>query len=203
MKNLPDICTTIDQNIIKMTRGQKLSFITTAVFICLAVFIGTLPAQIETCITASDGAESDYFGKDVAISADYLAVGSPNDDNKKDIDAGSVYIYQKTAAGWGNEIKLIASDGTEGALFGYSVSLTDNYLVVGAPQDDAGAEKSGAVYVLGHRVTVLADSHYEAGFYNVVWDGKDIYGNFVPSGIYLLTLKAEGFAAQKKMTLIR
>ncbi len=100
-----------------------------------------------TKITASDGAAGDYFGASVSIDGDYVVVGAyKNDDDGS--DSGSVYIYELLSDGtWGNEVKIIASDGSSGDYFGYSVSIDGDYVVVGAYGDDDNGSKSGSVYI--------------------------------------------------------
>jgi hypothetical protein len=44
------------------------------------------------------------------------------------------------------EDKLLASDGAAGDLFGYSVSISGNLALVGAPHDDDNGDDSGSVY---------------------------------------------------------
>ncbi len=56
---------------------------------------------------------------------------------------------------------------------------------------------------LGQRVNVLKDSFHEAGKYNLVWNGKNSFGNPVSSGIYFYRMSAEGFTLVKKMILIK
>ncbi len=98
-----------------------------------------------TKLTASDGAASDYFGSSVSLSGDYAIVGAYNDDNN-----GSAYIFHKDQDGtnsWGQLTKLTASDGASGDYFGYSVSLSGAYAIVGAFGDDDNGSLSGSAYV--------------------------------------------------------
>lgn len=44
-------------------------------------------------------------------------------------------------------MKFIASDGEEGELFGFSVAISGEYAVVGAPNDNANGSQSGSVYI--------------------------------------------------------
>jgi hypothetical protein len=46
--------------------------------------------------------------------------------------------------------KLAASDGTEDDFFGYSMSISGNTLIAGAPGTDDYGENSGAAYVFLH-----------------------------------------------------
>jgi expansin (peptidoglycan-binding protein) len=90
----------------------------------------------ETKLTASDGFDNDFFGVSVAISGNYLAVGASRDDDNGSA-SGSAYVYQRTSGNtWTNETKLTASDGATGDYFGESVSISGDYLVVGAYLDD-------------------------------------------------------------------
>ncbi|MCP4698935.1 MAG: hypothetical protein GY862_19085 [Gammaproteobacteria bacterium] len=48
---------------------------------------------------------------------------------------------------WGQTAKLIAADGVEGELFGFSVSVNEDIIVVGAQGDDDNGNFSGSAYV--------------------------------------------------------
>lgn len=100
----------------------------------------------EAKLTASDGAELDFFGRTVAVSGDTVAVGAHQDDDAG-TNSGSAYVFTRSGTIWTEEEKLVATDGAAGDQFGYSVDVSGNTLVVGAYGDaDAGAE-TGAVYV--------------------------------------------------------
>ncbi|HMA83251.1 MAG TPA: FG-GAP repeat protein, partial [Candidatus Thermoplasmatota archaeon] len=89
-------------------------------------------------ITASDGAEDDYFGFSVSISGDTIVVGAPYEDVNDD-NNGSAYVFTRnnqTADDWGQVKKLTASDGAAGDQFGFSVSISGDTIVVGAPYED-------------------------------------------------------------------
>ena len=94
-------------------------------------------------ITASNGVASDMFGFSVSISNDTIVVGSPNS-----MSNGSSYIYLRNAGGvenWGQRAILTASDGASSDMFGTGVSILDDLVVVGAPQNGIG----GATYRFG------------------------------------------------------
>ena len=57
--------------------------------------------------------------------------------------------------------------------------------------------------ILGQEIRTLVDSPHEAGYHNVRWDGRDISGNVVSSGIYFYYLQAGNFSVVKKMSLLR
>jgi hypothetical protein len=61
-------------------------------------------------LTASDGAEGDFFGVSVSLNSDVASIGAYGDDG----DVGSVYVYRFDGSTWVEEQKLTAGDGTEG-----------------------------------------------------------------------------------------
>ena len=94
-------------------------------------------------ITASDAALLSYFGQSVAISGDYAIVGA----KKGNSGTGSAYIFYKDpSTGWpATETKIVnASDAASGDLFGWSVSISGDYAIVGARGDNSSA---GSAYV--------------------------------------------------------
>lgn len=57
--------------------------------------------------------------------------------------------------------------------------------------------------LLGQQVRVLVQNHQEAGYYQVMWDGKDAYGRTVSSGVYLYRFEAGPNVAVRKMILAK
>ncbi len=57
--------------------------------------------------------------------------------------------------------------------------------------------------LLGQDVVTLINGQKPSGSYSTTWNGKDFYGNDVPSGLYLINLDAKNFHASRKMLLIR
>ena len=97
-------------------------------------------------LTASDGVPKDFFGFAVSISGDTVVVGSFFSDGPA-VHSGSAYVYRRTGERWTEEAKLVAADGAAGDLFGISVAISGDALVVGARDHDAAAPNSGAAYV--------------------------------------------------------
>jgi len=99
----------------------------------------------EIKLTASDGAEGDWFGYNVAIDGDTVIIGSVFDDTDNGVDSGSVYVYKRSETGWTEQAKLTASNVTEGNSFGDSVAFDGNTILVGASDNSGG---SAYVYTL-------------------------------------------------------
>jgi hypothetical protein len=99
-------------------------------------------------LTASDGAESDVFGISVAVSGDTAVVGASQDDIGANGNQGSAYVFTRSGTSWSEQAKLTASDGAAIDVFGFSVAVSGDTAVVGAPQDDIGANTDqGSAYV--------------------------------------------------------
>ena len=100
----------------------------------------------EVKITASDGAAGDLFGGSVAISGDYAVVGAVKDDDA-DRYSGSAYIFKRNGDAWTEHAKITASDGAANDLFGGSVAISGDCVVVGAYMDDGAGRESGSAYI--------------------------------------------------------
>ncbi|EED87896.1 hypothetical protein THAPSDRAFT_264660, partial [Thalassiosira pseudonana CCMP1335] len=120
-----------------------------------AVYLYTLNSNsntwgVEQKIVASDGDAYDRFGWSVAMSeTGQLVVGAIWDEDKGP-SSGSVYLYtlNSTSNTWGDEQKIVASDGAKDDEFGYAVAMSGTgHLVVGAPWDDDKGRDAGAVYL--------------------------------------------------------
>jgi hypothetical protein len=97
-------------------------------------------------ITAPDANPGDSFGQSTALTSKYLVVGAPRNDASGK-DSGAAYIYKRTNDIWHFHTRLTASDGEAGDLFGISVAIDQDTILVGADLHDETAEDAGAVYV--------------------------------------------------------
>ncbi len=57
--------------------------------------------------------------------------------------------------------------------------------------------------LLGDEVRTLVRKNQAAGYYNIIWDGRDNSGMTVSAGTYVYQIKAGKFIQSKKMTLLR
>ncbi|MFH1154298.1 MAG: FG-GAP repeat protein [Pseudomonadota bacterium] len=97
-------------------------------------------------LTASDGVALDYFGSSVSVFGDYAIIGAHADDDKGSA-SGSAYIFVRSENVWSQQAKLTASDGSPGDTFGFSVSISGDYAIVGAWGDDDKGDYSGSAYI--------------------------------------------------------
>jgi len=98
-------------------------------------------------LNPTDGANYDFFGIAVALSGDTAVVGTNN--HASDTGAqGAAYIFTVSDGDWVLEQELSAPDGGPGEGFGWSVALSGDTAVVGAPfHPVGGAASEGAAYV--------------------------------------------------------
>ena len=113
----------------------------------------------KTILRASNIDSNDQIGLSVAISGTYAIVGARYEDgpnaNNNIQNCGAAYIFERsntTPTGtWSQKPILRASNYKELVEFGYSVSISGNYAIVGARHEDnnnvSTAFNSGAAYI--------------------------------------------------------
>ena len=126
-------------------------------------------------VVASDRGADDQFGTSVSVSGSYSIVGAPNEDHDTSgssflSNSGAAYIFEKDAFGnWVQQQKLVASDRAKLDQFGFSVSISGDYAVVGAIEDDApgghhlSSDGAGAVYVFHRNASGVLVGSSETG----------------------------------------
>ena len=127
--------------------------------------------QQQAYLKASNTDAGDLFGNSVAIAGNTVVVGAPREDsnatgingNQIDnsaTDSGAAYVFVRNGAGtWSQQAYLKASNTEGGDLFGKSVAISGNTIVIGASleasnangvngdQSDSSASQAGAAYV--------------------------------------------------------
>jgi hypothetical protein len=102
-------------------------------------------------LTAPDGAAEDWFGASVSVSGDTLVVGAHGTALDGSDGQGAAYVFARDRGGhnaWGQVARLTAADGAPLDWFGWSVSMGEDTVVVGAPYAAVGGHAAqGAAYV--------------------------------------------------------
>ncbi len=94
-----------------------------------------------------DGSNADFFGQSVAIDGNVAVVGA-SQDNEYGTQAGKAYVLQNSGSSWSVVAELRASDAATNDIFGSSVAIDGDVIVVGAYRDQNSSDQfSGAVYV--------------------------------------------------------
>ena len=89
---------------------------------------------------------SDYFGNSVSLYGDTLVAAASQDDTGAS-NAGSVYVYVRSGVTWSLQQTINNPTPVVDDIFGVSICIYDDTLVIGASQDDTGATNAGSVYV--------------------------------------------------------
>lgn len=139
-------------------------------------------------LTAADGAANDWFSVSVSLDGDTAAVGARQDDDRG-ANSGSVYIFARSGTSWSQQMKLTASDGAADDIFGASVSLSGDALLVGASYDDDRGADSGAVYAFARSGSVWAQ---QAKLTAADGAAGDRFGNAQSLGSGLAVVGANG-----------
>ena len=104
---------------------------------------GALLQRLENPIRFRDS----HFGWSVAVSGSLVAVGVP-EDNTGENDAGIVYVYNMASSTPSVPTFVLSNPSpVDNDSFGYSLAMSGNRLVVGAPKAGEGNSDAGRVYV--------------------------------------------------------
>ncbi|MHC4652630.1 MAG: FG-GAP repeat protein, partial [Planctomycetota bacterium] len=88
----------------------------------------------------------DAFGLAVAMDGDVAVIGDVIDADSG-VHAGAAFVFRFDGSAWIKEQKLLADDGAPSDLFGGSVAVSGDTIVIGARYDDDLGNYSGSAYV--------------------------------------------------------
>jgi len=105
-------------------------------------------------LTAGDGEAGDRLGNSLSIrdglGGSCVVAGAYYDDDKGN-NAGAAYVFGtqlgRNLPPWKEYQKLTANDGETNDAFGFRVSVSGEYLVIGAFGDDDKGSRAGAAYI--------------------------------------------------------
>ncbi len=147
-------------------------------------------------LKASDTGAGDRFGNSVAVSGDTVVVGVPfeasnatgvngNQDNDSANFAGAAYVFVRSGSDWTQQAYLKASNTDGRDLFGWSVAVSGDTVVVGASGEasnasgvnaneaDNSVRDAGAAYVFVRSGTTWTQQAYLKASNT---DGGDMFG---------------------------
>ena len=97
-------------------------------------------------LMASDRAAGAAFGSSVALEGDTVVIGAERDINNGK-ETGAAYVFTRSGDSWVETAKLTASDAADKDMFGASLALAADTMVVGTPFGTWDAPGSGSAYV--------------------------------------------------------
>jgi hypothetical protein len=139
-------------------------------------------------LTVSNGTSIDEFGASVALFGNQVVVGSPflNDLGP---ESGGIYTFVKPNTGWVStteNTKILATDGRSKEYFGGILAISENYLLVGAPNAiDAGTRTGAAYFFKACPMTIIDTTIAQGASISV---GNNTYNT---SGIYQDTFPSQ------------
>ncbi|MEE2887207.1 MAG: FG-GAP repeat protein, partial [Planctomycetota bacterium] len=100
----------------------------------------------QSYLKASNTDRDDFFGSAVAIDGDTLVIGAHGEDGDNTIPknngatfAGAAYVFSRTGGVWNEKKYLKATNTNWGDRFGYSVAISGDSILIGAPEEDSRA----------------------------------------------------------------
>jgi hypothetical protein len=160
-------------------------------------------------LKASNAGASDTFGSNVALDGDTMVVAAPREassanggeDDNSATYAGAVYVFKRENGIWQQQAYLKASNAQTGDMFGISVALDGDTLVVGAHHEDSSADAgegdnsamdSGAAYVFTRIGSTWSQQAYLKGSNTAI---DDNFGSSVAVEGNTLVVSAENEAS--------
>ena len=108
-----------------------------------------------TLQAGGDPSFKDGFGQSVSLHENLIAVGA-NKQPDEPVNHGMAYIFKHQGDQWKLETELFPADTEVMSQFGSSISVDQNRVIVGAPEDvEAGPTESGAAYVFDRIVSMI------------------------------------------------
>ncbi|KAJ5076436.1 hypothetical protein M0811_06436 [Anaeramoeba ignava] len=142
---------------------------------------GTFWNQYQILIANNEKID-ERFGSSISLSQNFLLIGAYCAKDGEDISKGKAYIFQNNGTFWNKYQVLIASDGEENDGFGFDVSISNNFAVIGAPHLASGGYDNiqGKAYIFQNNGTYW--NQYQI---LIASDGKEDNNQFGLSKAYI------------------
>ena len=98
-------------------------------------------------LTSPNAILNGFFGDSVSLYGDRLAISAYAEHGGAIVDSGQVYIYDLSNGVWSLTQTLTSPNAEVTGYFGWSVSLYESTLAIGAERENGGATDSGRVYI--------------------------------------------------------
>ena len=97
-------------------------------------------------LTDTKRLDSGAFGISIAIDGGTAVIGNASDTDNG-VNAGAAWVFQFDGSNWVQQQKLLAADGAPSDIFGGTVAIFGDIIVIGARRDDDNGNNSGSAYV--------------------------------------------------------
>jgi len=131
-------------------------------------------------LVPADAAAWDVFGSAVSLYGTTALIGAAGDDDAG-ANSGSVYVYECAEGVWAQRQKLMASEVVASGGFGSSISLSEDWAVVGAPMTNTAGtglvyvfRRSGDSWTLYEKLAASDGAAYDTFGFSVAVDGSRV-----------------------------
>jgi hypothetical protein len=166
-----------DEIVIGASKNNQIPSATGAAYVFSKPINGWNNTTEDAKLTVSNGASIYGFGTSVALLGNQIIVGTPSLDDLGP-GSGGIYTFVKPNTGWVSateNTKILTTDGRSREAFGASLAISENYLLVGAPN----AIYTGATYFFKSCPMTIIDTTIAQG--TSISVGNNTYNT---SGIY-------------------
>jgi hypothetical protein len=101
-------------------------------------------------LSPASGAAGDWLGYYVTIDGEFVSVGAPHD-----AGSGAAYVYVRNGNDWHEQDKLKPTKPVANSMFGSSLAISKDALIVGSADDSTDKSAAGSAYVF-----TPADGHW-------------------------------------------
>jgi len=98
-------------------------------------------------LTDPSAADDDVFALSVAISGNYIVIGTPLADVGPNADQGTASVFYFNGSSWNFLQQLTDPSGSAGDNFGISVAIDNNTIIVGSYLDDVSFTEQGSASI--------------------------------------------------------
>jgi hypothetical protein len=111
----------------------------------------------EAILRASSYGGSSYFGQSLDINGNTIVVGDPGYSGPSGVQQGAVFVFVRSGFTWTRQATILTNDATEFANVGYSVAVSGDTLITGAPGDSFSINvEQGSAYIFKRTGTTWA-----------------------------------------------
>ena len=104
--------------------------------------------EAQKLLASDQDSDPGFFGWSVAIDGNVAVIGAIDNRDLTGVRAGAAYVFRRNGGVWTEEQKLTPSDAGVDQDFGWSVSVSGDVVLIGAPRNDhSSLINPGAAYV--------------------------------------------------------
>jgi hypothetical protein len=154
------------------------------------------PLAQQALLKASNAENQDRFGYAVAVSGDTVVVAAPGEDSgvrgdqsdNSAGDSGAAYVFVRNGQSWTQQAYLKGSNPMQFDVFGQSVAISGDIVVVGSHEIDFNTGLTGAAYVFVRSGTTWTQQGYlqasNAGVDDQFGRSVSVSGNYALVGAW-------------------